>query len=309
MNEAYTLIEFESLSATLRGHLYRKDSNAQNVIIVMAHGFTSTIHNMTADKYAERFQDHGYDVLLYDHRNFGISDGEPRQEVNFWVQSRGYIDAIDFIKTRVEFTGHRIVVWGTSMSAGEAFLVGCVDDRVDAVLTMVPAFGDDHPIESHSDLMYKFAKDTLFKKDILQLSYPTTSTVPVVSDDQSSAPSRLKELSAHSWFTEYGRRLDTRWKNEVSKAEIDTPEGFHLGHCAPYLSVPVFFIIARDDEIKGANADISLAVYQMVPGAKGKMVTDGGHFGPLYYPGDIFERSVNAQIDFLKRKLNKEDHS
>jgi len=49
----------------------------------MAHGFTTTINGMTADKYAERFRQAGYSVLLYDHRNLGISDGEPRQEINF----------------------------------------------------------------------------------------------------------------------------------------------------------------------------------------------------------------------------------
>ena len=47
----------------------------------MPHGFTTTISGMTADKYAEKFQESGIAVILYDHPNFGISDGEPRQEI------------------------------------------------------------------------------------------------------------------------------------------------------------------------------------------------------------------------------------
>ena len=38
----------------------------------------------------EVFQQAGMAVLLYDHRNFGLSDGVPRQEINKWVQARGY---------------------------------------------------------------------------------------------------------------------------------------------------------------------------------------------------------------------------
>ena len=96
-------IAFTSEEATLRGRLYLPFSQSRKFpVIVMAHGFTTTINGMTADKYAEEFQKAGFAVLLYDHRNLGTSDGEPRQEINFWVQTRGYMDAIDFLFTRSE---------------------------------------------------------------------------------------------------------------------------------------------------------------------------------------------------------------
>ena len=63
----------------------------------MAHGLSATISGMTADRYAEVFRDAGFAVLLFDHRNFGISDGEPRQQINKWVQARGYRDAMTFL--------------------------------------------------------------------------------------------------------------------------------------------------------------------------------------------------------------------
>ena len=51
----------------------------------------------------------GSRFCLYDHRNFGISDGEPRQQINKWIQARGYRDAIDFVSTRtdVDAAAHR----------------------------------------------------------------------------------------------------------------------------------------------------------------------------------------------------------
>ena len=70
----------------------------------MAPGFSATISGMVADRYAEVFSNADYFVLLYDHRNFGQSDGEPRQEINEWIQARGYRDAITFVMSLPEIT-------------------------------------------------------------------------------------------------------------------------------------------------------------------------------------------------------------
>jgi len=79
----YRSIEFRSEGATLRGRLYTPNSHSTKLpVIIMAHGYSATIEGMVADRYAEVFSNAGFAVLLYDHRNLGISDGEPRQEIN-----------------------------------------------------------------------------------------------------------------------------------------------------------------------------------------------------------------------------------
>ena len=82
-------VEFQSEGALLRGRLYPGPGDQPAPILVMAHGFSATI-TMTADRYADVFQQSGLAVLLYDHRNFGASDGEPRHAINPWLQARGY---------------------------------------------------------------------------------------------------------------------------------------------------------------------------------------------------------------------------
>ena len=88
---AFRMVEFPSEGATFWGRLYLppKPPKPQSVVI-MAPGFSATINGMVADKYAEVFYEAGLAVLLYDHRNFGLSGGEPRQEINKWVQAHGY---------------------------------------------------------------------------------------------------------------------------------------------------------------------------------------------------------------------------
>ena len=77
----FEAIEFPSEGATLRGRFYRPVAAAPWPTVVMTHGTTATI-TMCLDRYAEVFCRAGLAVLLYDHRNFGLSGGEPRQLIN-----------------------------------------------------------------------------------------------------------------------------------------------------------------------------------------------------------------------------------
>lgn len=305
METIYRAIEFESQGATLRGRLYLPETNSKkHPVIIMAHGFTTTISGMTADKYAERFREAGFAVLLYDHRNLGISDGEPRQEINFWMQAKGYIDAIDFVSKQPEINPQKIAVWGASMSSREAFLVGTVDERVKAVIMMIPALGEEIPKQDKDGSQYAFAKATLLNDDIKSLPQTTTERMPIVSSDQISTPSALTELTAYRWFIEYGGRFGTNWQNVVSFSNIDTPEDFNLGQCAPHLKAPIMMVVATNDEMNGANTKVTAHVYNTITQPKEWIDIDGGHFGLLYYPSELFEKSSKAQIDFLKRHLD-----
>ena len=178
----FRIVEFQSEGATLRGRLYSCDDKSKKLpVVVMAHGFTATISGMTADKYAEEYCRAGFAVLLFDHRNFGISDGEPRQEFNHWVQARGYRDAIDFISSVPEIDASKIAIWGNSGSAKEALIVGSIDPRIKAIIAQVPGFGDELPPEDPDGASFSSIRETLLHGDLDALSEETTGPLPVVS--------------------------------------------------------------------------------------------------------------------------------
>lgn len=300
----YRDIEFKSQGAILRGRLYLPGNKSKkSPVVIMAHGFTTTINGMTADKYAEKFREAGFAALLYDHRNLGISDGEPRQEINFWVQSRGYIDGIDFVYAQPEIDKTKIAVWGASMSSREAFLVGSVDDRVKSIITIIPAFGDELSTEDKDGKLYSFAKKTVLTERIKDLPHTVTEQMPIVSSDQFGTPSALSEITAYRWFIEYGGRYGTNWKNIVSYSNIETPANFHLGQCAPHLNAPILMVVAKNDEMSGASPDVSYEIFNMITQPKEWVDIDGGHFGLLHYPSPIFDKSNKVQIDFLKMQF------
>ena len=74
-------IEFDAEGVTLRGWFYTAEGVSNSApAVVMAHGF-SAVKEMYLDSFAEVFAAAGLHALVFDNRNFGASDGEPRQEI------------------------------------------------------------------------------------------------------------------------------------------------------------------------------------------------------------------------------------
>ncbi len=62
-------------------------------------------------------------------------------------------------------------------------------------------------------------------------------------------------------------------------------------------------MIAPEDEMAGANPAVARAAYDSIPVNKELVEIDGGHFGLLHYPSELFDRAAHAQRDFLLRIL------
>ena len=133
-----TDVEFSAEGVTLRGwHYTPEKGKGPFPTIVMAHGF-SAVKEMYLDKFAEAFVAAGLGALVFDNRNFGASDGEPRYEIDPWQQVRDYRHAITYACTLKAVDEHRIGIWGSSYSGGHVIVVGAIDRRVQCVVAQVP---------------------------------------------------------------------------------------------------------------------------------------------------------------------------
>lgn len=282
----------------LRGRLYRPSSGGRSPAVVMAHGFSATV-SMTADRYAEVFAGAGFTVLLYDHRSFGASGGEPRHEINGWMQARGYRDAVTFASEIDGVDAGRIALWGDSMSGGVALIVAGVDERVAAVVVQVPATGRAPAPPDPDAALFAALRETLMTGDIRGEPEVTVGPLPVVSADQLHAPSLLTPLTAFRWFIDYGGRFGSRWENRATLVTPRTPAPLHAGIAAPHIRCPSLMLIAREDEMPGADPDVALSVHALIGGPKQAIMVDGGHFGLLYHPSACFDAASAAQREFL----------
>jgi hypothetical protein len=259
----FDTVEFRSEGAVLRGRLYPAPGDRPAPVVVMAHGFSATI-TMTADRYAEVFQRSGMGVLLYDHRGFGASDGEPRHVLNPWIQARGYRDAVGFAATVPGVDPGAVALWGDSYSAAGALVVAGVDDRIAAVVAQVPATGREPAAADTDGAGFAALRDTLLHGDIAGGPEDTIGPLPVVSSDQLHAPSLLQPIQAYRWFIEYGGRFGTGWENRATRVTPRTPAPFHAGLAAPHIRAAVLMQISPVDEMAGANPAVARAVFAAV---------------------------------------------
>ncbi len=295
-------VEFASEGALLRGRFYAPSGCVDAPVVVMAHGFSATI-SMTADRYAEVFADAGLGVLLYDHRGFGASSGEPRHEINPWLQARGYRDAMTFATTLPGVDRARIALWGDSFSGAVVLVVAGVDDRVGAVVAQVPATGrEPAPADPDGDL-YRALRDLILTGD-LDGPADRIGPMPVVSADQVYAPSLLQPIQAYRWFVEYGGRFGSRWENLATRVILKDVPPFHAGITAPHITSPVLMQISVVDEMAGADPSVARSVHAAIPGRKALLEIDGGHFGLLHHPSRWFDDASDAQRAFLLRVLH-----
>ena len=298
------LVEFPSQAATLRGRLFLPAAEARRpAVVIMAHGYSATADGMVAEQYATAFCDAGLAVLLYDHRNFGRSGGEPRQQIDNWLQVIGYRDAINFVGTLDEVDASRLAVWGDSKSGGCVLVAAAFDERITAVVTQVPACGDTPPPPDPSNAVLDVMAGVYANPGQRPPSDLVEGPMPVVAADQLATPSALPPLTAFRWFMEYGGRYGTGWQNWVTEVSRDRSDPYQPALCASRVRVPALFVVATDDEMPGASSAVSRLAFDLVPGPKELLEVDGGHFGLLYHPGALFDLASRAERDFLIRHL------
>jgi hypothetical protein len=296
-------VEFLSEGATLRGELHLPEIRPGRLpAVVMAHGTSATIR-MVLDRYAEVFAAAGIAALIYDHRGFGISDGQPRQEINPWIQARGYRDALSHACTLPELDPARIGLWGDSYSATEAIVVAAVDTRVKALVAQCPVCGSRAPAPDPTGARFATIEDVLLHGDVSATPESITGPMPVVSCDQVRHASLLKPLTAFRWFIEYGGRLGSGWVNDVTRVIPPTPAPFSPTLCAPFVQCPTLVMASPQDEMVHCNYQVVRATYDALPCEKEWHDIAGGHFGLLWHPSALFDEATRVQADFLKRQL------
>ncbi|MDE2080851.1 MAG: hypothetical protein KGI90_05820 [Burkholderiales bacterium] len=268
----------------------------------MAHGTSATVA-MVAIDYARVFAHAGIAALVYDHRNFGRSGGEPRGEINPWVQCRGYVDALSWVAAQPEVDDTRLAAWGDSYSAGEVVVVAACDARVKVVIGQCPAFGTEAPAARPGPEAIESIRATMRNGDVRGTPETTVGPMPVVSPDPGSMPSLLVPIQAFRWFIDYGGRPGSGWINRVTRVVPPTPTTYSPFLCAPWVQASVLLMVAPEDEMQHANPAVTRQAYELIPGPKRWVDIADGHFGLLYHPGARFDQAAAIQRDFLVERL------
>jgi fermentation-respiration switch protein FrsA (DUF1100 family) len=292
-------IEFDAEGVTLRGWFYSAArENTAAPTVVMAHGF-SAVKEMYLDSFAEVFSAAGLNALVFDNRNFGASDGEPRQEIDPWAQVRDYRHAITYATTLPEVDDTRIGIWGSSYSGGHVLVVSAIDRRVKAVVSQVPLVSghDNFRALVRADFIAGF-QDAFNADRLARFRGDPPAMVPVVAEDP-LAPSALPTPDSWQWFTETGKTRAPSWRNEVTLRSVEMFTEYEPASYIPYISpTPLLLLPAVGDHL--TVADLAIAAFEKAREPKKLTILPGGHFD-AYVKG--FEPSSTQARDWFVRHL------
>lgn len=297
-----TEVEFDAEGVKLRGWLYRPDGAGTSPAVVMFHGL-SALKEMCLDQYAEVFAEAGIAVLLLDNRNFGASDGEPRQELDPWVQVRDYRHAITYATTIPDIDPDRIGVFGLSVSGGHTLVVPAIDRRVRCAVSLVPMVSGSGTVTALVRSDFQAQVRAQFDQDRLaRYQGKEPAMIAVVSPDP-LLPCVSPTADAWEWFSETGRTRAPAWRNEVTLRSLEMLSEYEPAAYIRRISpTPLLMIVAEGDHL--LPSQLAIAAYEEALEPKCLVILPGGHF-EVYT--NRFDAASSAARDWFVEHLRPEE--
>ena len=286
-------IEFKSEGRiTLRGWLKVPPGNGPHPLVIMAHGFGG-LKEWTIPYVADAFAQAGLAAMAFDYRNFGDSDGTPREEVDHRGQIADWQSAISFSETLPEIDPDRIGIWGTSLGGRNVLVVGGLERNLKCVVSQVPAIDWADTVLHHQnnatqreELLRALDEDRRARFRGEEPEYVHRQTTP--GTETARYFDGLREAERRNW------------KGRLTLRSYDPSFGIDA---TPYVSLisptPLLMILVEDDIITPTAQQ--LAAYESALHPKSLVLLPGRHYD--VYASPLRERAMVAARDWLTEHL------
>jgi alpha-beta hydrolase superfamily lysophospholipase len=282
-------IQFDADGAQCAAWLYSPGSgNGPAPIVVMAHGLSGTRRDRLGP-FAERFAEEGMAALIFDHRGFGESGGEP----DLFDPSRQLEDwraAIDCARAHPGVDPDRVATFGSSMGGGNALAAAAGDPGVAAAVSQVPFLDMSQAHRAPRPVVAR-----------MLLAAARGGHLPAVG--RPDEPAFINAPGAEAgWRRVVSEGEDSRWRNRVSARWL-VASPFRRSRHAAGLHCPWLVCVGEADRV--AHPAAAIAAARRAP--KGELRTYPGvdHFD--IYDGPEHEAVVADELAFLRRHLTPGD--
>lgn len=279
-------LHFSSGADSCAAWLYPAASDAAMApIVVMAHGLSGTRRDGLGP-FAERFAAAGVAALVFDHRGFGDSGGEP----DLFHPARQLEDwraAIAFARSLPGIDAERVATFGSSMGGGNALAAAAQDPRVAAAVSQVPFL----------DMWRQAYRSSPRVSARMLLAAALGRHLPAVGQPHEAAFINAPGGEA-GWrhVVEIGE--DSRWRNRASARWL-LGRPYRPARHAARLHCPWLVCVGEADRV--AKPGPALAAARRAPLGELRTYPGVDHFD--IYDGPQHEAVVADELDFLRRCL------
>lgn len=243
-------VTFTSDGLQLAGHLYRPPGAGERErtpALVMAGPMTS-VKEETLPHYAERLADAGYTLLAFDNRNFGESEGEPRQHLETYQQVEDLKNAVSYMLTREDVDPERLGLCCVCFGAGYALEVAAMDRRVKAVALIAGGYNlTDAYLEFLGAEGFAGYVDTLNAARQRQYESGEWQYMPAIAGPPDYGPAAMPVQEAYDYYTSAHEREAPNWVNRLTVASMEHIVGWNvIGH-AHLVAQPLLVVHGTED--------------------------------------------------------------
>lgn len=262
-------------------------------------GPLSGVKDQVVGTYADLLAEAGFVTLAFDHRNFGDSEGEPRQHEDSAGKLADLRDAVTYLAGRPEVDRERIGVVGICLGGSYAVRAAAFDPRVRAVAGIAggynspqrvyDALGPDGFRERLAGVVANLARET---------SGGEIAYIPAVSADGPAA------MPPGEPFEYYGteRNKSTVWENRLTVDSIFQLLTLDALSTVALLGRTPFLIVhGRVDAF--LSPETAQIAYDRAPGPKEIEWLDTTNHIDLYDQPELVEPAVEFAAAFFARHL------
>ncbi len=289
-------VTFDSEGMTLRGNLYLPAAESSGLAAIVVVGTWTSVKEQMADRYAKRLAEKGLAALSFDFRNFGASDGEPRQFESPDLKIQDIHNAVTFLESRPEIDGDKLGILGICASAGYAAANSIADGRVKSLAFVAPWLHNGEIIRA----MYggdEGVAERMARGRAARIKYEATGEIDYVpalseTDPQAAMPMRL------DFYLDHDRGGISEWTNRFAVMGWLGWLTFDAVRYGRDMAVPLQIVHSE----AAATVDGVKAFYDFVPGKKNITWTEGEQTD-FYDQEPQVTRSVDISAEHFDKTL------
>jgi pimeloyl-ACP methyl ester carboxylesterase len=277
-------VEFEVEGDACAAWMYEPDGRDGGwPVVVMAHGLSGTRRDRLG-VFAERFAQAGCTALVFDHRGFGDSGGQP-DRFDPERQLEDWAAAIAFARRQAGVDADRVVTFGSSMGGGNALAAAAQDPRGAAVISQVPFL----------DLLRQAHRGSPKVMATMMLAALRNQHLPAIGQPGEAAFINAPGSEA-GWRHVVAIGEDSRWRDRVSARWL-LGRPYNPGRHAKHLQCPWLVCVGGADRV--ARPAVAIKAARRAPRGEVRVYPGVDHFD--IYDGPAHEAVVADQLAFLER--------
>jgi uncharacterized protein len=293
-------VSFRSGEITVAGHLRRPtDRRPPYAALVFTGPFTGVKEQVTGT-YAAALAIRGYLTLAFDHRNFGASEGGPRQHEDVAGKLADLCDATSFLATHPDVDEQRIGCVGVCLGASCALRHSAFDPRISAVAVVAGAYNDPAEMRArkgaggYREAMAAFAAVAERQFVGAELDY-----LPAVAPDGDEAA-----MPGDEPWRYYGteRSASPGWVNRVTRLSLRELLTFDAATAADFLAhTPALVVHGTVDDY--CPPDGARRVHERIAGTSHLVWLETTEHIDLYDNATVVDAAVQHVAGFFDNQL------